>query len=162
MKQYSIDIEISKMKADQSKVYHYIYADSGFELGFGKAGTYSAHSHLFFYDVLFSGKPISSSDADGKFISGKFIIIPPRTYLGEVVTENFFFIKFCPTNEIVVLPDKRNEILKDGIIEVFAGNALIKFPWYKKKSIRKLSVSFNLQNEKLNIIIGETEFLISK
>lgn len=162
MKRYSIDIEISKLKADQSKVYHYLYADSGFELGFGKAGIYSGHSHLFFCDVLFSAKPISTIDANGKSISGHLIVIPPRTYLGKVVTEDFFFIKFCPTSETVLLPDKRDEIMTKGVIEVFSGNAMKEIPWYKKNSSSELAVAFNLQNKKLNIKIGETEFIIDK
>lgn len=159
---YSIDIEISKLKADQLKVYHYCYDKSGFELGFGKAGVYSGHSHLFFCDVLFSEKPILTIDSDGKFISGKLLVIPPRTYMGEVVIDDFFFIKFCPTSEIVVLPDKKNEIMKDGIIEAFTENAFIQFPWYKKTSTIKFSVILNFQHEKLNILIGETELVIKK
>jgi hypothetical protein len=162
MKQYSIEIEIPKLNSTQSKVYHYLYADSGFELGFGKAGTYSGHSHLFFCDVLFSAKPISTSDADGKTISGNLIVIPPRTYLGEVVTDDFFFIKFCPTNEKIMLPDKREDILTDGKIEAFNGNAAMEIPWYEKNTSRESSVTFSLQNEKLHIKIGETEFIIDK
>ena len=159
---YSIEIEISKMKANQSKIYHYIYADSGFELGFGKAGTYSAHSHLFFCDVLYSAKPISTSDADGNFFSGNLIVIPPRTYLGEVVTENFFFIKFCPTNANFEPPDKQDEILTDGFIEAFSNNLTIEVPWYEKNIDEILPVTFSLQNEKLHITIGETKFIIDK
>ena len=96
MIRFSIAGEIQKLKPHEAKTYHYSYENAGFELGFGRAAKYSGHSHLYFYDLLFSRKPISTCDADGKTILGNLIIIPPMTYLGEVITEALFFIKFCP------------------------------------------------------------------
>ena len=52
--------------------------------------------------------------ADGKTISDNLIVIPPKTYLGAVITEDFFFIKFCPTNDTVILPDKIERIERIG------------------------------------------------
>jgi len=99
---YSIQEEIQKLKTTESKAYYYLYADSGFELGFGKSGKYSGHSHKFFYDILFSQNQISTRDADGKAILGNLILVPPRTFLGEVQTSDFFFLKFSFTRILII------------------------------------------------------------
>ena len=158
---YSIQEEIQKLKTTESKAYYYLYADSGFELGFGKSGKYSGHSHKFFYDILFSQNQISTRDADGKAILGNLILVPPRTFLGEVQTSDFFFLKFSPSNDKIDLPDKVDEVLSERIISCFSQNADVKIPWFKKYLSDKSLVSLTLDKKTLIVKIGEVKFIIN-
>ena len=162
MIEYNIIEEIKKFEADQTKAYFYLYADTGFELGFGKGGKYPGHSHLFFYDILFSQSIISSADAEGNIISGNLIVIPPKTFIGEVQIENFFFFKFCPSSDLVILPDKIDAVENAGLIKSFSEECKIHLDWYKNylNVISSIVIDYNGNNVKLRI--GETHsFLIS-
>lgn len=161
MTSYKIFEEIKKLKDDKSKAYYFLYADSGFELGFGKAGKYSGHSHKYFYDIIFSQDQITVIDTYGKSISNNMIVIPPKTYFREIITSNFFFMKFCPTNEIVLLPDKIESIENEGVICGFSEHTNIDFPWYQKHHLRQTRCKLRLAYNELEIIIGNNYFLIS-
>lgn len=161
MRTYSIQDEVLKFNPDIVKVYYYLYADSGFELGFGKAGKYSGHSHKYFSDILFSKKQISTTDADGKIISGNLIIIPPKTYLGEVIIDDFFFLKISPTNTKIILPDKIENVLSEGKILCYSNSVIIEIPWFKNYLSNELFLTISFNEEFLKIQIGETTFIIN-
>lgn len=154
MKRYKITEEIQKLKPKETKAYYYLYADSGFELGFGKGGTYAGHSHLYFCDILFSTKPIETSDGDGKIISDNLIVIPPKTYVGEVVTDDFFFIKFCPTNDRVILPDKIESVERVGLISGYSNEVNIVFPWFKNHLSSESLIKLELNSNNFQINLG--------
>jgi len=161
MKEYNIKEEIQKFKLEQSKAYHYLYADSGFELGFGRGGRYSGHSHLFFYDILFSQSIISSTDANGNIISGNLIVIPQKTFIGEVQTDDFFFLKFCTTNDLVITPDKVDTVSKEGLISSFSNESKVQIAWYKNYLSETSFVKIDYSNNKMKLLIGEANsFLI--
>lgn len=161
MKAFDIKEEIMKLKSNESKVYYYLYEEAGFELGFGKGGKYPGHSHLFFCDILYSPKPISTFNADGTKLNGNLIVIPPKTYLGDVTIDNFFFIKFCPTNELVTIPDKIDSIENEDSIKCFSNKAKIEFSWYKKSISEKSFFILDYKNNELTINLGESNsFLI--
>lgn len=162
MKSYNLKEEVIKLDPNELKAYYYLYAGYGFELGFGKGGKYPGHSHLYFYDILYSSLPILTNDANGKNISGKLIVTPPKTYMGEVVTDDFFFVKFCPTNDAIILPDKVNHVEKVGLISSFSNQACIELDWFKNHLSEKSFFKLDYKNNILKINFGEKySFLIS-
>ena len=153
---FNIKKEIAKFKSIELKEYHFLYENSGFEMGFGMSGVYPGHSHLYFCDILFSPLPISTSDADGKAVFGNLIVIPPKTFLGEVKTDDFFFMKFSTTNEFITLPDKIESIERSGVISSFIEIGHVKLPWYRNHLSEESFIEIDYKNSGLLIKYGQS------
>ncbi|MFJ1491671.1 hypothetical protein [Capnocytophaga canis] len=120
---------------DCIKSYNVEYAKNGYELGFGRKGCYEGHSHYFFYDVLFSPDGIDIKDeklGDNCYM----IITPPRTFMNDIRIGNFFFLKFCPTNNIFEVPEKTSRILSEGKIKIFSNAMQFDSIWYKSPYVK--------------------------
>ena len=129
MKVLSISKNIKRLK-EKDKVYLTTYHNNGYELGFGKGGFYKGHSHYFFYDILFSPyKLIVSNEQTSK--NNFLLVVPPRTFMNDIEIGDFFFLKFCPTNDTFLLPEKTDEILKEGKILMYSVATQLNFSWFK-------------------------------
>jgi len=157
MNRYEIDKEVKSLPTNKSKSYYFLYHESGFEFGFGKGGYYKGHSHLYFYDILFSKTPISTKNHQGNKIYDTLIIIPPRTFLDDVIIDDFFFIKFCPNNSKFELPEKVDYIIKDGTILSNSHDFEIKIPWFKSYQSEESFILVTLKNNELKIKFGDLE-----
>lgn len=148
MKTLSIK-EIIQSLSGTDKVYLTTYNNEGYELGFGEGGFYKGHSHYFFYDILFSPDKLFIKN-EKKTPNNFLAIIPPRTFMNDVEIGNFFFIKFCPTNDSFLLPEKTDDVLLSGKkIDIYSDPIQLDFTWFKT------------QHEKLNInIVAEPNDLI--
>lgn len=127
VKRTSISQVISTL-AESDKRYDILYKDSGFELGFGRGGSYEGHSHLYFVDVLFSPAGIQWN---GGGLGATLVVVPPRTYLPRVETGDFVFLKFCPDAREVILPDKVSSELSEQHVMTYGDQADLEFPWYR-------------------------------
>lgn len=112
------------------KFYKALYPDNGYESGFGKGGCYAGHSHRYFYDILFSPDGIYFNDG-GVDKKSFIIIVPPRTFMDDVRTGDFFFIKFCPTSDTFQVPEKTNSVLSEGVIMPYSDPVRFDSVWYK-------------------------------
>jgi len=157
---YQIKDVIDEFHSNETKRYLSLYKDVGFELGFGKAGNYEGHSHHYFTDVLYSPKPILTSDISGKLLESKLIIAPHKAYLGDVSIGNFFFIKFSTTADKVQLPDKTSEILSDKKLIVGKNGGSYTFDWFKGHTSKKELVKIDLGNDYLKMEIGGESYTI--
>jgi len=131
------------------KVYLTTYNNEGYELGFGKSGFYKGHSHYFFYDILFSPDKLFIEN-EKKIPNGFLAVIPPRTFMNDVKIGNFFFIKFCPTNDMFLLPEKTDTILNEGKITIYSNPTQLDFTWFK---ITDNKLKINIIAEQNNLII---------
>ncbi len=155
---FNIKTEIDKLK-DDNKVYKYLYKDYGFELGFGKKGQYEGHSHYCFCDLMFS-KNILTKDYFGEKKKGRLLIVPPLTFMDNVFIEDFFFLKFCPTDKKVDLPDKTNSKLNENKIQSYEDFTLIEIDWYKT-SFEKSTLKIKLNKNELSLnFVGFHQFII--
>lgn len=160
---YSINQQINALANDQEKEYLTLYVNEGYEIGFGRSGKYQGHSHLFFYDILFSLDGITTSDHKGNMIKSNIIIVPPRTYLGDVITGDFFFFKFCPTKDKVPIPDKVEKELTDNTIKVLTNEWSGEFCWYPSENSKEKTIYFDYKINSLHIEIEkEVEFIVAK
>ncbi|MDR1202066.1 MAG: hypothetical protein LBL58_10635 [Tannerellaceae bacterium] len=132
-----------------NKIYLTTYDNEGYELGFGKSGYYKGHSHYFFYDILFS--PHKLLIKNKKNLSDSFLaVVPPRTFMNDVEIGDFFFIKFCPTNENFSLPEKTDIILNEGEIEIYSKPTLLNFTCFKTR-YDKINISISAEADNLVI-----------
>lgn len=139
----------------RDKIYLTTYDNEGYELGFGKGGFYKGHSHYFFYDILFS--PDKLFIKNERNLPNSFLAVaPPRTFMNDIEIGNFFFIKFCPTNDNFLLPEKTDTVLKEGIIEIYSNPIQLNFTWFKN-SYNKLNISAVAERNNLIITFGNNE-----
>ncbi len=143
----------------KQKIYTRLYPEFGYEMGFGPKGEYSGHAHLFFNDIIFSPNGIYSMDVFGHISFGELFVVPLRTYFQNVRLEDFFFMKFCSNNKLVVLPDKVDTIMSEGVAESYSSEAQIKFDWYQRHDAIKESISFSLKNKVLHVEIGNSQVI---
>ena len=122
--------EMIEGSSDCLKSYKVLYPEKGYELGFGKGGCYEGHSHLYFYDILFSPDGIYLEDGEaGK--KNYITIVPPRTFMSDVRIGDFFFIKFCPTDDTFQVPEKTKSVLKEGTVMSYSEAMRFDSVWYK-------------------------------
>lgn len=134
---------------ETDKVYLTTYIDDGYELGFGKRGLYKGHSHYFFYDILFSPEKLIIKN-ENNIPSCFLAVVPPKTFMSDVEIGDFFFIKFCPTNDNFSLPEKTNIILNEGKIELYSNPTELNFRWFKTVD-EKLSLNMVAEQNNLTI-----------
>lgn len=149
---FDIKTEIDKL-SESNKNYKYLYNDFGFELGFGKKGQYKGHSHYCFCDLMLS-KNILTKDYFGNKKQGQLLIVPPLTFMDNVTIDDFFFLKFCPTNIKVDLPDKTDEKLNDNKIQSYKNFASLKIDWFKTMS-EKSTLEINLNKNELRLSFAD-------
>lgn len=155
----SISSEIASLLASENKRYSTAYKDVGFELGFGRGGAYKGHSHLRFIDLMFSPDRILWCGDESRE-ANTMVIAPPRTYLPDVETGDFVFLKFCPDGGEVILPDKVNEALYEQQILTFTDEARLTFPWYTHPRAERQNVEVTLHGTELTIEMGRSGSLV--
>jgi hypothetical protein len=161
MIRYSIADVVSGLREGTDKIYLRTYREHGYELGFGRGGSYPGHSHLYFLDLILSYGQIGCSDAWGSSISDSLVIVPPQTYLGDVVCGDFFFIKFCPAQHTVIFPEKLDEVMDRGEIIHATDHFNRSFSYYKDGKDERRSLQVHLANNTLVLTVGSDEYEIS-
>ncbi len=149
----SISREIASLPAGEDKRYVTAYKDVGFELGFGRGGVYRGHSHLRLIDLIFSPdgvRCIGGNSTDAKTL----VIAPARTFLPDIEIGNFMFLKFCPDDGEVTLPEKVYEELWEGQILSYADRAQLTFSWYPDSCAECQNIEVSLWGSDLTIEIG--------
>jgi hypothetical protein len=154
---FSISTKLGELPPATAKRYDLLYKESGFEFGFGRGGAYDGHSHLHFVDVLFSPAGVVWAGLNAPV---KLVIAPSRTYLPDVRTGDFAFLKFCPDDREVVLPDKVPQQLHERELVVFGDDGDVSFPWYADP-MRPGTIGVSLRGSALTLdFSNETSFLI--
>ena len=146
--------QIKKLK-DKDKIYLSLYKNKGYELGFGKAGFYKGHSHKYFYDLLYSPEKIILKDRNLSE-NNYLLVVPPKTFMSDIEIGNFFFLKFCPSNDFFSPPEKTQEVLTEGELDLYSSPIKLRFTWYKT-SKNKSSLSIDAQIEQVIISFGDVK-----
>lgn len=116
------------------KRYVHDYHSYGFELGFGREGSFPGHAHLHFQDIIYCPDGLVCTDSRGISVAGVLASIAPRTYFACVCAGSFFFVKYCPTASRVILPDKVGDVL-EGMGMVVAGrDCTVVTPWFASEA----------------------------
>jgi hypothetical protein len=131
---FTISDVIDDFSSDEIKRYLSSYKLDGFELGFGRRGTYSGHSHLYFTDLLFSPGGVSFSGND-KTQKANLVIVPRETLLSDVLIGNFCFLKFCEYPLRVTFPEKMESANLKGTPLSLTGKRVLRFYYYKTDTI---------------------------
>ena len=155
----SISAELAALPPSESKRYDTAYRDVGFEFGFGRGGAYPGHSHLRFIDVMFAPAGVRLSSASADAAMPTLVIAPARTYLPDLETGDFTFLKFCPDDGEVNPPEKVYEKLYEQQILSFRDDAHVTFPFYARAFGERESVEVTLQGEHLSLSIGSRHLL---
>lgn len=150
MSALSILDRVSSFHDAQDKVYLTSYHDDGFEIGFGRQGSYSGHSHLRFIDIIFSPAGITYGDAHAG-VPPALVVVPARTFLPDVTTGHFVFLKFCQDGRPVKLPEKVDDQLEEGKVLAFMDRAKMTFPWYRRAAAEPGEVALTLAHDILTI-----------
>lgn len=157
MRVVSIANELTATPPQWSKNYLCGYAECGYELGVGRAGSFSGHSHLFFADIVFSPHRIHCQGRLDLGATITLLVVPPRTYMPSVRIGDFFFLKFCPDSRKVVLPDKVTTHLAEGSLGGHSDRVDIHWQLYDHEDSMASPVTIILRGEHLRIDIGGKE-----
>lgn len=160
MQTFSINDIIRTIK-EENKTYLTNYYEKGYEIGFGKGGNYKGHSHLFFYDILFSPQKMFIKD-ENNMHDCYLSIIPPRSFMNDIKIGDFFFFKFCPTCDSFCLPEKTDKILHESSVGFFTKEASFYSCWYRNPNLKQSiwidatpeSLIVNFNNEEIISIIA--------
>jgi hypothetical protein len=98
------------------------------------------------------------NDASGA--SRTLVIAPPRTHLSDLDTGDFVFLKFCPDDGEVVLPDKVYEELREQEILSFTHEARLTFPWFPSAGAQRQTVEVTLRGTDLTLDLGTGRRLV--
>ncbi len=130
-------------------------------MGVGKAGSYRGHSHLFFHDIIYCPSGLVCSSP--RLSSGKatLVIVPRETYLGEVNTDDFFFIKFSASPADVSFPEKIYECLNATSIILPSPGASLRYVYYKSRNDVGSELIIHLHESVLNLRIANAEYCIT-
>ncbi|MES2669682.1 MAG: hypothetical protein V4673_04585 [Pseudomonadota bacterium] len=158
----SIFDQVSSFNDRQDKVYLTSYHENGFEIGFGRQGSYSGHSHLRFVDIIFSPAGIRYDGAHAD-IPPALVVVPARTYLPDVTIGLFGFLKFCQDGGPIDFPEKVDYQLNEGKVLAFIDQAKITFPWYRKPGAKPGEVILTLAHDVFTIEFSNGHsFIIGK
>lgn len=160
MPELSIAREIASLPATADKRYDTAYRDAGFEFGFGRAGAYRGHSHLRFIDLIFAPDGVRGLRGAAASGASTLVIAPARSYLPDVELGDFAFLKFCPDDGEVRLPDKVDDELHEQPILAYAGTARLTFPWYAHPRAERQQVEVTLAGTRLTLTIGPGRTLV--
>lgn len=145
---------VKSFSHEKDKQYSKLYHEDGYEIGFGKGGKYPGHSHLYFYDIMFSPLGIELV-VNGKQAKGNLLIVPPRTYMEDVTLGDFFFLKFSPTNITVPVPEKVDERLQEGELMLFPLQRYdSSYPFFEKKDVSSGDLGVSLSWAHLDLFVG--------
>ena len=150
MNRISVSDEVAAFAPRSDKRYDILYANAGFEFGFGRAGSYEGHSHRCFVDLLFSPGGIRWKEG-GETATGMLVIVPARSYLPDVETDNFAFLKFCPDSREVSLPDKVSDRLCERNVMAFTESAQVTFPWFPHPESAPQTIAVSLSGSELKL-----------
>jgi hypothetical protein len=155
MKLLTLSEEIKSIEEYEQKKYLTLYKDVGYELGFGRRGQYKGHSHKFFHDILFSPKGFSFINNEGKYEIGKVMIVPQMTYMNDIDINDFFFVKFCTTDDYFDLPEKSEEKVYCGTIGCYDFEFNIEYPWYKKPNSKLSNLKISYFRKELHLYFNK-------
>jgi hypothetical protein len=155
----SIAGEIAALAPTERKRYDALYAEAGYEFGFGRGGEYVGHSHLRFVDVLFAPHGIRRAVDD--HMLGTLVVVPSRMYLPNVRTGDFAFLKFCADADPVVVPDKVEARLDGDTILSFVDEGRVELPWFRHEGARQEAVHLTLGGRELTVIVGQRQLLLT-
>ena len=144
----SISYEVSRLPAAENKRYDVLYPEAGYEFGFGRAGSYPAHSHRHFVDLIFSPGGIRW-ESDGTPSEAPLLIVPPGGLVPDLTTDEFAFLKFCVDRRSVILPDKCDYSGNTDTARVFRGQASESFPWFPRPSTEASLIRVSLDDRVL-------------
>jgi hypothetical protein len=161
MTSYSISAQIIFLSQSISKTYLTLYPNDGYELGFGRAGQYKGHSHLQFYDLLFSLKGLRSLDPVEMLPKGSLLVIQPKTYLPDIDIGDFFFLKFSPDPGPFKIPDKVVDRYHEGGIIGASEGFEKEFKWFPTIGGRESRIKLKLTIDRLTIQLGEKEITVT-
>jgi hypothetical protein len=142
----SILDQVSSLHDSQVKTYLTSYHEDGFEIGFGRQGSYNGHSHLRFIDIIFCPTGVRYEGVHADIIP-TLVVVPARTYLPDVSTGPFGFLKFCPDSGPIDLPEKVDDQLEEGEVLAFIDQAKMTIPWYKKAAAAPGEVVLTLAHD---------------
>lgn len=154
----SISHEILSLPEGMDKRYDTTYEDVGFELGFGRGGAFRGHSHLRFVDLIFAPDGLRCTGSESLHAK-TLVVVPARTFLPDIETGDFMFLKFCPDQGEVSLPDKVYEELHEQNIIACSDHATLTFSWYAHSRAKCEKVEVTLFGSELRIEIGRCRSL---
>jgi hypothetical protein len=141
-----------------AKSYVRLYPQHGLEMGFGRSGSFEAHSHFVFYDVIFSPNGIDYEPRVEHASQPELLVVPPQSLVPPVRLGDFFFVKFCPDPVDVVVPDKTVHGRFSRDFSCYLGEATLSFPWYPSgPSGARRSIVLTLSKHRLSVVLGGTE-----
>lgn len=138
------------------KEYLQSYEEAGFETGVGDGGRYPGHAHMLYTDVVYSPTGLSTRTVGGKNLIGQMLIIPPRTYVEDIQTNKFWFMKFMRDGAEVRLPDKVHLRLSEGLPLMIEPEFRLTCKLYRKPSGPRRKVEFHLREDCLDVYINGT------
>lgn len=153
MTSLSISRCLSKLAPLQKKDYLCTYPDHGYEFGVGREGRYDGHAHRRYVDVVFSPQGLIVTTLDGRLLRGRLFVLPQRTSFEGIETGDFFFTKFVPDAGPFTPPDKTDEPLTQGAIQVWHEATRLSFPWFPTSDFGS-RISFALTPRELSINFG--------
>lgn len=160
MNLWRISTEVGAIPVGQTKKYVKLHSADGYEMGFGLGGKYESHSHLFFLDLIFSPGGIQWLDPESGSADAQLLVVPPRTQVPSVETDDFFFLKFCPDPVELHLPDKVDQVLSEGALSSYSKAAMLLFPWYARSHEQELSIKIELLSRTLKVSFAGGEAVV--
>lgn len=160
MKSLEIRNVLNKLPIQKEKIYLTTYEDDGYELGFGKAGKYKGHSHLHFYDIIYSPKGFMTKDSYQSDLEGNLLIVPPRTWMNDIELNDFFFIKFCNESGLINVPEKVDFFQNESKVSLLMHNESTCLPWFPSGTSNMKNIEFVLSNKSLIIVFNNNSKLI--
>ena len=157
---YNIRETLSQLSEGEKKIYLFSYAKNGFEMGFGKEGRYSGHSHLHYFDIMFAANGYHLYESEiNSGAKPQLIVVPPRTFLPEIYISEFFFLKFIPSKGHFTIPDKVDLKLNDGTISTFDSITQLQFPWYKSAESERSEIALSFGSSELTVRLGDEKLV---
>jgi|GEM_PF-6763367 len=144
MNTLQITKELAQIPIQKNKIYQTTYDEDGYEIGFGRAGNYKGHSHIHFYDIIYTPNGFIIKDLHNSPLSGKLLVVPPRTWLSDITLNDFFFIKFCGESGLISVPDKVDYFQNESNLIILNSYESISLPWYSSPFGEKSYIKFEL------------------
>jgi hypothetical protein len=95
-------IKLGEPSDGSAKDYMWSLDQHGLEMGIGKPGSYGAHAHRHYVDLIYSPTGLITPQVMGT----ELLVVQPRVRFGPTATGDFFFMKFLPSRGPYFIPDK--------------------------------------------------------